>query len=92
MHVEFSKIRNFEKLAGFKKKNGMIWTAEDKNYEKVDIVSPFLEAIVVRFISLDIASSPLSFVRYVKEIYVGQRYCKRPEWTAGNIDKGIRLT
>lgn len=73
MYVDFSKGEKTLELNCFFNTAGVMGMIEAKDYDKIDMVSPFMGAIVDRLYGLDHVATTSSYVRYVKVIYAINR-------------------
>lgn len=82
LHVDFSSGESGLRLSGFFTEHGIVGMLEAKDYDVMDMVSPFIGAIIDRCCGLvDVATVTSSFTQYVDLVSFIFRRNMVPGWT-----------
>lgn len=87
LHVYFSKGGWTEKLNSIFNETVVMGMLETKDYDKIDMVLPFMRVIVVRLCDPDHLPIVLSYARYVEVIHAVHRYGRRSGWTREEVEE-----
>lgn len=85
LHVDFSKGDHANRLNGFFTETGVVGMIEGKDYDNLDMVFPFVGAIIDRCCGLSDAPLASCFTRYTDMFNLTFRYCRRPGWSNGEL-------